>query len=126
MKRAPARHKVHGAANPRVGGYAVSSAKLLAAPARAVFAAWTDARRRARWLAGVKITVRKAVAPGSIHLICDDDGSEIEVRITGKGRTKSAVTVAHTKLASAQLVVERRHCWKEMLRGLQQYLARPA
>jgi hypothetical protein len=114
------------AANQRPTGFAVSASKTIAATAPDVFAAWTDPRRRARWLAGVNITVRATTAPRSLHLTCDDDASEIEVRITAKGRAKCAVTVDHTKLASAQLVAERRHCWKEMLRGLQQYLERLA
>lgn len=114
------------AANERPTGFAVSANKTIAAAAPEVFAAWTDARRRTRWLAGVNITIRKTTAPKSLHLTCDDDGSEIEVLITAKGRARCAVTVDHTKLASAQLVVERRHCWKEMLRGLQQYVERLA
>jgi uncharacterized protein YndB with AHSA1/START domain len=126
MKRPSSRSKARRAANQPRGGFAVNAGKTIAAAAPAVFAAWTDPRRRARWLAGVNLTVRKTIAPRSIRLTCDDDDSEIEVRITAKGRAKCAVTVDHTKLASAQLVAERRHCWKEMLRGLQQYLERLA
>jgi uncharacterized protein YndB with AHSA1/START domain len=126
MKRPSSRRKARPAANQPRGGFAVSAGKTIAAAAPAVFAAWTDSRRRARWLAGVNLTVRKTTAPRAIRFTCDDDDSEIEVRITAKGQAKCAVTVDHTKLASAQLVAERRHCWKEMLRGLQQYLERPA
>ena len=114
------------AANQRSGGFAVSASKTIAAAAPAAFAAWTEPRRRTRWLAGVNLTVRRITAPGALRFTCDDDDSEIEVRITPKGRAKCAITVDHTKLASAQLVAERRHCWKEMLRGLQQYLERLA
>jgi uncharacterized protein YndB with AHSA1/START domain len=126
MKRPSSRRKARPAASQRSSGFAVSARKTIAAPAAAVFTAWTDARRRARWLAGVNITVRKATASGSLRLTCDDDGSEIEVRITAKGRAKCTVTVDHTRLANAQTVAERRHCWKEMLAGLQHYLKRPA
>jgi len=104
----------------------VRATKVVAAPVATVFAAWTEPRRRARWLAGVPITVRAVQAPGAIQLTCDDDGTDIAVRLAPRGRTQCAVTVHHTRLASAQMVAERRHCWKEMLRGLQQYLARPA
>jgi uncharacterized protein YndB with AHSA1/START domain len=108
--------------NQRIGGFAVSASKTIAAAAADAFAAWTDARRRARWLSGVKITVRTATAPKSIRLICDDDGTEIEVRIAAKGRARCAIAVDHTKLANAQMVAERRHCWKEMLGALKHYL----
>ncbi|HTX67394.1 MAG TPA: SRPBCC domain-containing protein [Opitutaceae bacterium] len=107
-------------------GLSVRANKVIAAPVAAVRAAWTDARRRSRWLAGVQITVRAVQAPGSIQLTCDDDGTDIAVRLAPCGRGQCAVTVHHTRLATAQMVAERRHCWKEMLRGLQQYLERPA
>ncbi|MDD2763021.1 MAG: hypothetical protein PHE83_03480 [Opitutaceae bacterium] len=125
----PAAAKPHAGrrAGPQhAGGFAVSASKTIAAAADSVFLAWTDARRRARWLAGVKLTLCQAVAPKSVRLTCDDDGSDIEVRITAKGRARCAVVVDHTKLASAQLVAERRHCWKEMLAALQHLLERPA
>ena len=124
MKRsnpATGRHAV----NQRAGGFAVSASKTIAASAAATFAAWTDARRRARWLSGVKLTIRHAAAPKSVRLACDD-GSNIEVVITAKGRGRCVVAVDHTKLADAKQVAERRHCWKEMLAGLKHYLERPA
>ncbi|HUL54122.1 MAG TPA: hypothetical protein VLT83_12000 [Opitutaceae bacterium] len=104
-------------------GFAVRAGKTIAASAPATFAAWASARRRARWLSGVNLTVRRATAPKSLDLVCED-GSHIEVRITARGRASCRVAVDHTGLASAQQVMERRHCWREMLRGLAQYLAR--
>jgi len=112
--------------NQRAGGFAVSASRTIAASAAAAFAAWTVARRRAHWLSGVKLTIRHAAAPKSVRLTCHDDGSDIEVVITARGRGRCAVAVDHTKLANAQLVVERRHCWKEMLAALKHYLERPA
>jgi hypothetical protein len=112
MKHPSARRHPQPAAHQPRGGFAVSAGKTIAAAAPAVFAAWTDSRRRTRWLAGVNLTVRHATAPRSIRLSCDDDDSEIEVRITARGRAKCAVTVDHTRLANAQIVAERRHCWK--------------
>jgi uncharacterized protein YndB with AHSA1/START domain len=103
-------------------GFAVSARKTVAAPAAAVFAAWADARRRARWLRGVKLTVRQATAPRFLQLTCRDDSSEIAASIAARGRSRCAVVVHHTNLASAQLVIERRHCWKEMLGALKHYV----
>ena len=114
------------AVNQRAGGFAVSASKTIAASAAAAFAAWTDARRRAHWLSGVKLLLRAAVAPKSLHLTCTEDDSDIEVRITPKGRSKCAVAVDHTRLADAKQVAERRHCWKEMLAALKHYLEPPA
>ncbi len=110
----------------RNGRFAVSAGKTIAASAPDIFAAWSSPRRRACWLAGVKLLLRAAVAPKSLHLTCTDDDSDIEVRITPKGRNKCAVAVDHTRLADAKQVAERRHCWKEMLAVLKHYLERPA
>ena len=112
--------------NQRTGGFAVSASKTLEAAAAETFAAWTDSRRRARWLVGVKLTIHKAVAPKSVHLTCEDDGTDIAVLITAKGRSRCVVAIDHTRLASAQLVAERRHCWKEMLRNLAHSVAERA
>ena len=113
-------------AKPVAGGFSVRARKTIAAPVAAVRAAWIGARHRAHWLVGVELKVRRTAAPGTLSLTCVDDGSEIAVTIAARGRAASAVVVDHTKLASAQLVAERRHCWKEMLRALKNYLERPA
>jgi hypothetical protein len=108
---------------PQLGGsFAVRGRKTIAAPATAVFNAWADARQRACWLRGVKLTVRQTTVPGSLQLTCRDDRSDIAVSITARGRANCAVVVNHTKLASALLVAERGHCWKEMLRALKHYV----
>jgi hypothetical protein len=112
-------------ASSRATGFAVRAHKTAAASAAAIVAAWTDGRRRAHWLSGVKLRVRSA-GPRSIRLVCEDDGTEITVRIAAKSRGRCAITVDHTNLASAQMVTERRHCWKEMLRNLAQFLERRA
>jgi hypothetical protein len=113
----------HQAVKKRSAGFAVRASKTLNSTAAKTFAAWTDSRRRARWLVGVKLTIRQAAAPKFVRLTCEDDGTEISVAITAKGRSRCVVAVDHTRLASAQLVAERRHCWKEMLRNLTHHLA---
>jgi uncharacterized protein YndB with AHSA1/START domain len=102
--------------------FAVNAQKTIAASPAHIFAAWTDSRRRGRWLAGVKLTIHERTPPGLVRLTCDDDDTDIAVTITSKGRAHCLVAVRHTRLASAELVVERRHCWKEMLVHLKRYL----
>jgi uncharacterized protein YndB with AHSA1/START domain len=114
------------AVKPRAGGFAISASKTIAASAPDIFAAWSSPRRRARWLSGVKLLLRAAIAPKSLHLTCTDDGTSIEVVITARGRGRCIVAVDHTRLADAKMVAERRHCWKEMLAALKHYLERPA
>ena len=114
------------AVKPGADGLSVRARKTVAAPAAAVFAAWKDPHRRAHWLVGVELKVVRAKPPAALYLTCAEDDSEIAVTITARGRVQSALVVDHTRLASAQLVAERRHCWKEMLRALKHYLERPA
>jgi hypothetical protein len=111
---------------PSARGFAVGATKTIAASAPAIFAAWADPRRRDRWLAGVQITLHATTRPSSLRLTCDDDASEIAVRITARGRGRCAIAVDHTRLANAQIVAERRHCWKEMLAALKHYVERTA
>ncbi len=112
-------------ASPAAGagsGFSVGARKTVAAPATAVYAAWIDARRRARWLKGVELTIRQKTAPKSLRLTCSDDESDIAVTITAGAKSQCKIRVDHTRLASAQMVAERRHCWKEMLRALKHYV----
>jgi uncharacterized protein YndB with AHSA1/START domain len=125
----PVRSREAGISKPAVPpsisettGFAVRARKTIAASPASTFAAWTDSRRRACWLVGVKLTIRARTAPEFVRLTCNDDDTDIAVTIAAKGRVKSAVVVDHTRLASAQTVAERRHCWKEMLRNLKRYL----
>jgi hypothetical protein len=104
------------------GGFSVHARKTIAAAAADIFAAWIETPRRARWLAGVPLTIGRTSAPASLRVTCDEDDTDIEVRITPAGRGKCAVSVAHTRLANAQVVTERRHCWKEMLAALKHYV----
>ena len=116
----------HQAVKNHPADFAVRASKTINATAAKTFAAWTDSRRRTRWLVGVKLTIRQAAAPRFLHLTCEDDDTDISVAITAKGRSRCVVAVDHTRLANAQLVAERRHCWKEMLRNLTHHLAERA
>lgn len=103
-------------------GFSVNAHKTIAASPARIFAAWTDSRRRGRWLAGVELTIHERTPPRLVRLTCGDDDTDIAVMITSKGRARCVVAVRHTRLESADLVVERRHCWKEMLVHLKHYL----
>lgn len=110
----------------RAGDLSVTARRTIAAPATATFAAWADPRRRARWFIGVPLILRRTTAGRTLLLTCGDDHSDIDVHIAPRGRGRCVVTVNHRHLATAQLVAERRHCWKEMLAALKHYLERPA
>ncbi len=106
--------------------FSVRARKTFAASAPEVFRAWTESRRRQHWLIGVSLSIRESKAPGFVRLTCDEDNSDIAVSIAPRGDAASALVIDHTNLADAQIAAERRHCWKEMLQQLKNYLERAA
>ena len=80
----------------RGGGYAATRSRTFPVPVEELFAAFSNARKRRRWLP-VKITVRSAT-PHKYMRLRWDDGAPVQVGFTSKGRAKSAVAVQHEKL----------------------------
>src|SRR5688572_15481156 len=91
-------------------GFEAGRSKTIAAPADAVFAAWNDARRRARWLADPGITVRTAT-PGKSLRITWVDGTHVDVGLVPKGEDRTQVQVQHRKLANARAVEGMKTYW---------------
>jgi hypothetical protein len=106
------------AARRRARFFAVRASRTIAAPAAAVFVAWTDARRRARWLSGVKPVVRLAVAPRFVRLTCEQ-GTQVEVTITARGSSRCTLRIEHTRLPTAEEAAQRKICWAQLLGVLQ-------
>src|SRR5262249_39594786 len=62
----------------RGGDWHVSKSKTIAVPMTKLFAAFSNARRRAKWLAGAKITIR-AATPGKSMRVRWDDGTPVDI-----------------------------------------------
>jgi uncharacterized protein YndB with AHSA1/START domain len=105
----------------RGGSYEASKSKTIAAPAQAVFDAFTETRLRARWLPGVKLTVRKATASKSVRITWED-GTSVEVWLTAKGAGKCAAQVQHTRLPDRDAAARMKAYWAERLEALGQLL----
>jgi uncharacterized protein YndB with AHSA1/START domain len=104
------------------GDFSASAAKTVAVPLTPLFAAWTDAKVRRRWLPGAKFTVSKATPNKSIRMAWDADGTRVEVMFYAKGEGKSQVTVEHNKLPGAAAVAEMKGYWKAALERLKELL----
>jgi hypothetical protein len=105
----------------RGGGYEASKSKTINAPVATLFDAWSNARRRARWLPGVKLTVRTA-QPGKSMRITWPDQTSVEVGFMAKGAGKSAVALSHVKLASREDADARKAFWAERLEALKKQI----
>jgi hypothetical protein len=106
----------------KADGFAASASKTLNVSAATAFKAFNDPRKRASWLAD-ELTIRKATAPKSLRIICEDGKTHLDVNIYAKGDDKAQVTLQHTKLANAREAARMKKCWGEALRRLQETLA---
>jgi hypothetical protein len=105
----------------RDGSYEATKSRTFNAPVAKLFKAWEDARLRRRWLNEPKVKVRTATAPKTMRLDWTD-GSILEVGFTAKGRAKSSVAVAHTKLADRETADRLKAEWSERLDALGEVL----
>jgi len=107
--------RAHG--QQRSGEWSVTKSKTVAVPLATLYAAFSNARRRARWLPGVKLTVRGAT-PNKSMRIRWEDGTPIDVGFYARGETKSQVALAHGKLRTKEDADRLRAFWSERLEAL--------
>ena len=100
----------------RSGDWSVSKSKTVGVPLAKLYAAF-NARGRAKWMDGVKLTVRGATPNKSMRLRWED-GSPIDVGFMAKGDAKSQVALEHRKLASKAEADRMRAFWTERLNAL--------
>ena len=108
----------------RDGSYEAGKSRTYNVPVATLFDAWHDARTRKRWL-DEPVKVRTATAPKTMRLGWSD-GSIIAVGFMPKGKDKSSVSLAHTKLADRESADRFKKYWTERLNVLSDVLANPA
>jgi hypothetical protein len=101
----------------REGSFRVTTSKTITAPASEIFQAWRNARARAKWLPGVKLTVRTAIADRSLRMRWEDD-TPVAVAIYPLAAGKCRVSVEHQKLATREDVDRLKAFWKQALVAL--------
>ena len=101
----------------RSGAWEATKSRTFGVPVAALFRSFHDARRRARWLDGVKPTVRTATAAKSLRMSWPD-GSLVVVLFTAKGPEKSQVAIQHEKLPDQATAAKMKAYWSERLEAL--------
>ena len=101
----------------RDGTYEATKSRTFNVSASTLFSAWADARTRRRWLDGTSVKVRTATASKSMRLEWAG-GAIIAVGFMAKGRAKSSVAVAHTKLPDRETADRLKRYWSERLDAL--------
>lgn len=100
----------------RSGVWRASKSKTIAAAAGKVFNAFKQPKQRTPWLPN-KVVIRTSVPNKSLRLTWED-GSSVEVYLVVKGRSKSTVTVEHTKLSSRAESARVKAFWSDRLDAL--------
>jgi hypothetical protein len=106
----------------RAGTWEMTKSRTFAVPVSALFEAFANARKRAKWLPGVKLTVRTSQKDRSMRITWND-GTSVEVGFFPKGDAKSMVAVAHTKLAEKAAADRLKSYWAERLDALGEVVA---
>jgi hypothetical protein len=120
------------------GEYEVSVSKVVTADTTAVIKAFTDTRRRRRWLEGVNPRLAGALSTaldssaskgfvvrpdGLARCRFKWEGTTVQVYLLPKPGGKLSVVVTNMKLAGAAMVEERRDQWRIALKALAVLLA---
>ena len=106
----------------RDGSFEASKSKTFDVPLGRLYGAWSNARLRRAWLPDAPPTIRTATANKSMRITWGD-GTKVEAMFLAKGRAKSQVAVAHTKLKSKAEITERKAYWSERLTALAKVLS---
>jgi hypothetical protein len=106
----------------RDGTFEAGKSRTFDVPVNELFDAWSDARTRRRWLNGANVKVRTATAPKSMRLGWTD-GSIIAVGFTAKGKSKSSVALAHTKIPDRETANQLKDYWSQRLDALGEVLS---
>jgi hypothetical protein len=106
----------------RDGSFEANKSRTFAVPLARLYAAFRDARLRARWLPGVDLTVRTATPRKSMRITWPDRTS-VAVGFTSRGATKSQVALTHEILPDRAAQARVKQYWAERLEALEQVLA---
>ena len=107
----------------RSGAFEASKSRTFPVPLARLYRAFRDARTRARWLPGVKLTVRSA-SPEKYLRITWPDETSVVVGFLSKGADKSQVAIQHEKLPDQAAATRSKQYWAERLDFLGQVLDR--
>ena len=104
----------------RGGSYEANKSRTFPVPIEKLFAAFTNARTRKRWL-DANMKVRTATANKTVRASFDD-GTLAQFYFMDKGKGKSSVAVQHQKLADKDTATKTKQWWTERLDALAKLL----
>jgi uncharacterized protein YndB with AHSA1/START domain len=105
----------------RDGGYEANKSRTYPVPLGRLYRGFSDKRNRAKWLPGVKLTVRTATRDKSMRITWPD-GTSVVVGFLSKGGGKSSVQVQHGRLPDKAAADQVKAFWGERLGALAEVL----
>jgi hypothetical protein len=106
----------------RDGSYEANKSRTFNVPVTTLFDAWSNPAVRRSWLDGETVKVRTATAPKSMRLDWSGGGI-IAVGFMPKGKSKSVVALAHTKLPDKESAERLKQYWSARLDSLGEVLS---
>jgi len=104
-------------------GYVANVSRTFDAPVAALYKAWTDARRRRRWLGAARFTVSTANANKNLRMVWGKGPQRVEVNFYPKQTKRGAMNVQHSRLAAAKDVAAKQKFWAAAFAKLEKTLA---
>jgi hypothetical protein len=101
----------------RDGLFEAGKSKTFPVPIGQLYAAFSDARIRRRWLPDVDLTIRTAALEKSMRITWPDRTS-VEVGFMSRAAGKSQVALVHTKLPDSAAATQKKEYWAERLTAL--------
>ena len=101
----------------RSGDWSVTKSKTVGVPVAKLFAAFKDAKKRAKWLTGATLTVKTATPSKSLRARWED-GTAVAAGFFARGKDKSQVAIEHSKLPTKADADRMRAFWTERLDAL--------
>jgi hypothetical protein len=106
----------------REGDFQTSGNKTVNAIASRITEAFIDDDLRRQWLPDGEFTVRTARPGKSVTADWDAGTSRVSVYLVPKGRTKTQISLSHTKLPDGDSMVAYKTFWRERLAALKALL----
>lgn len=107
---------------PSVHGHELSVSQVITVPVAQLYQAWANEAVRSRWLPKARVMIHKATENRSMLLTWRDGDSYLDVSFSVKGKSKSQVTVNHTRLASPAAAARMKRFWIQALEHLKRLL----
>lgn len=116
--------RAHGirAKHQQADGFTIYASRTVAAPVGVAFEAFSQSRRRKRWLTDGTMRARTSKPSHTARFDWDGGATRVSVWFEAKGPAKTTVSVAHERLPDPQEAEKAKSAWKQRLAGLKTFL----